>query len=506
MLYTIKHWTIVIACVLAGSLLGGCNKVLEVNSPHLVNETNNWKSIQDTRSALLGTYGLMRAALADNNGYWLYGELRNGDFQASGSGDLRAVIAGQLNASYPSLQALSDWRRFYAVVSSASIFIDRAGEVLNNDPQYTLLNYKMDVAQVRALRAFAYFCMARIWGDVPLIVTSHDGNFDRKARTPQQQVLAFAETELLSAVNDLPYRYGLSTDVNKPQLYYGSTNTTWDGVLINKISAYAMLAHIAAWDSRYADAAAYANLIMKNYDKAAAGYVTTASLTSPTGFFYNKSTSQFFMLSFDWTNREATVDGHLESLTLAAPLISKPVPDIYVSADTVLRIFSEPLDERFSIDSAGVAVTPYFTGVTGVKPIFSKIKVIRDGSTDGSLAIYSSGIVFSRLEEITLLYAEAMAVLGNRTEAISAMDAVRQKRGLNRYLNGSGDLITDIFLERRRELMGEGWRWFDQVRYQRIKNNNPAFTAMMKQGGIYWPVAQTALDNNNLLVQTPYWR
>ena len=68
--------------VLCGTMLPGCKKMLDVDSSHTVAEKNMWNTHEDTRSALIGVYGLMRAALADNDAYWMYGELRSGDFTA----------------------------------------------------------------------------------------------------------------------------------------------------------------------------------------------------------------------------------------------------------------------------------------------------------------------------------------------------------------------------------------------------------------------------------------
>lgn len=154
--------------------ISACNKKLDIDSTHLVNESNNWKSLADARSALLGSYGLLRAALADNNAHWLYGDVRMGDFKATSRLDLKAITENNLNAPYPVVKSLSNWRKFYAVINSCTVFIDRAGEILKNDKQYTEENYKVDVAQMKALRAFTYFYMVRIWGDIPLITASTD--------------------------------------------------------------------------------------------------------------------------------------------------------------------------------------------------------------------------------------------------------------------------------------------------------------------------------------------
>lgn len=497
-------------------VLVSCNKKLEINSTHLVNENNNWETISDTRGALLGAYGLLRAALADNNAHWLYGELRQGDFVATTRLDLKAVIDNKLNAPYPTLQSLSNWRRFYAVINSTSLFIERAGEVLKKDRQYTEKNYKTDVAQMRALRAFTYFLMCRIWGDVPLITSSHDAYFEKKERTKQSIVLRYAESELILAATDLPYKYGFQTDEDLPGAYYGKyTDGTvaadvgyWNGVLLTRTSAYAILAHIAAWDQRYLEASTYAEIAIRNYEKTGASFTTTANLTLSSGFFYNNKPSHLIAFPFRWDTKEFSQVGHIEDLTLAAPLITRARPHIYVPDETITQIFNEATDGRFRINPVdGKPVTDYFTGYGSSNTVFSKVKCIRNApQTDGSLALYTSAMVFTRIEELTLLYAEAQAVLGNTSSAIDELDRVRFLRGLGGY-NGAADGVIDaIFLERRRELMGEGWRWFDLVRLNRIKRKDAGFNQLLDRGGIYWPISEEVLRNNSLLVQNEYWR
>src|SRR5690606_9101113 len=107
----------------------------------------------------------------------------------------------------------------------------------------------------------------------------------------------------------------------------------------------------------------------------------------------------------------------------------------------------------------------------------------------------------------TLLRAEALAVLGERSGAIENLDAIRTRRGLDPYNEEvNGDLLNAIFLERQRELMGEGHRWYDLVRYNRIRPGHPVISRLITQQGIYWPIAQTLLDQNTLLTQNEYWQ
>ncbi len=488
-------------------LFAGCEKMLDVDSTRVVAEKSMWNSIEDTRAGIMGTYGLVRAAMADHNAHWLYGDVRAGDFASPNRQDLRAIINNDLNAAYPSVDALSNWRRWYAVVNSANIFLERVGNVRENDLRYTQNNMVVDVAQARFLRAFAYFYMVRIWGDVPLIVSSYDGKFEDLPREDQNKVLAWAEQEMLAAAQDLPYRYS-SNDPQQEGNYYGENSGRWDGALARKLTAYAVLAHLAAWQGNYADAASHSKFVIDNHQQAGNGYISTAHLTDANGFFFNKRTNQLFGFAFDWGHVDASFTGHIEELTLAAPVVNKALPDIYLPKDSILTIFNERNDERFSLDTLGNPTSErYFANFNGKYPIFSKIKCIMGGVADPTFRIFSSAIVFTRLEDIVLLRAESLAALGERSGAISQLNEVRTRRGLLAYDEDvHGDLLDAIFHERQRELMGEGHRWYDLVRYNRIRGNDPAFTELINAGGIYWPISRDLMRQNSSLEQNSYWQ
>jgi len=78
---------------------------------------------------------------------------------------------------------------------------------------------------------------------------------------------------------------------------------------------------------------------------------------------------------------------------------------------------------------------------------------------------------------------------------------------LKPYISSSpNDLLEEIFLERRRELMGEGWRWYDQIRLAKIKKNNQTINDLITNGGIYWPISADVLSRNSKLQQNNYWK
>jgi hypothetical protein len=74
-----------------------------------------------------------------------------------------------------------------------------------------------------------------------------------------------------------------------------------------------------------------------------------------------------------------------------------------------------------------------------------------------------------RNEELILLYAEAN-MLSNPLQAKSAIDVVRNAAGLGGYLGAltATALESEILFQRRYSLFGEGHRWIDMRRFQRI--------------------------------------
>ncbi|PCH70312.1 MAG: RagB/SusD family nutrient uptake outer membrane protein [Bacteroidales bacterium] len=490
--------------------LSSCNDFLdesEVNNA--AGETQQWNTFADVRSAFMGVYGLTRTALAENNSHWMFGELRYGDFASYKRADLKAVINNKLNSTHKQIQNVSNWRRFYAAINAVSIFIKNAPQVVEKDIKYSEVNLKYDIAQARALRAFLYFYMARVWGDVPLVTYSYDnGSFPEFAKSSSATVLNYAESELSAVIEDLPFLYGVS-----PSSYYGKNDDYWEGELFNKLSAATVLAHIAAWRGNYVDVDAYTRYILNNLEHVNASYTLVEDLTSSTGLFAEKSGSKLIGFSFGFENRETSESGHIEDLTLAYPLVQKSYPDVYVPMDTINIMFSETSDLRFGVDTTSMHFrSDYFYDINMPIPVFSKIKVVKDGQGDGDYGIFASSLIFSRPEEIALLRSEAMVVLNLPEEALSILNTLRSNRSLKvlRYSEDFNEdkllLLKEIFNERRRELIGEGWRWYDQIRCQKIIGEDLELLELIQNGGIYWPVAQDVLNRNSLLIQNSYWQ
>lgn len=115
-----------------------------------------------------------------------------------------------------------------------------------------------------------------------------------------------------------------------------------------------------------------------------------------------------------------------------------------------------------------------------------------------------------RYSDAILLRAEALAELGRDAEAISVLSVVRNRAQAPPYDGSGGQQLKDfIFLERARELLGEGHRYFDLVRTRRIMSSqwarNPLTMDEYNRRAWTWPIDQSARNNNPFMTLNDYW-
>ncbi len=492
--------------VFAALLFCGCSKKLDLPSRHQVPEVQMWQQRNDARSGVFATYGLMRAALSNENAFFAYGELRAGNFKSSSRADIAAATSQQLKATFAAVEEWKSWRRFYAVITQANLCIENLPKILEKDIRYNQQNLNVDIASARFLRALAYFYIVRIWGDAPLITTSIDGGFESRSRDPQSRLLDFIQQELTAAAAGLPWNY----NGQQPEYlgtYYDQGGNFWQSRIASKAACYALLAHLYAWRGDYASCEAYARLVYENTTLGNYTFASTASLTAETsGVFNGLNNGVIFSLTADANFQESAAKGHLEDWTLAAPLVDKTTPDVYIPADSILKIFNEPNDQRFAISASGVVSGGYFQNFANPVPMFSKIKA-RSFTQEPLYSNFQSAIIITRYEDIVLLRAEALYYLNDLNNAIVFLNAVRTRRGLAEFnTTTGGNVLNAILKERQRELLGEGHRWFDLLRNQRAHEFSGMSREQIQQGAGLWPLAQSILTNNGGLQQNSFWK
>ncbi len=143
------------------------------------------------------------------------------------------------------------------------------------------------------------------------------------------------------------------------------------------------------------------------------------------------------------------------------PLFNVPNEDLYTVHPSWIDD-AEPNDGR--VDAKTTPLDPN---------VITQLPVLLDGLS-GSVQVTlfptnTSPFPMIRNEELILIYAEAN-IGSNNTEAVNAINAVRAAAGLDPYSGGTtdADLVNAILHERRYSLFGEGHRWIDMRRYNRL--------------------------------------
>jgi hypothetical protein len=116
-----------------------------------------------------------------------------------------------------------------------------------------------------------------------------------------------------------------------------------------------------------------------------------------------------------------------------------------------------------------------------------------------------------RLSEVVLNRAEAFAKLGRATDVVNDLNRIRSNRNLSNLTTiGSTALLDSVLVERRRELMFEGHRFFDLTRNGRdivrtFANNTFTVTAFSSLPAtdfkVVSPIPQREMDANRNMRQ-----
>lgn len=119
-------------------------------------------------------------------------------------------------------------------------------------------------------------------------------------------------------------------------------------------------------------------------------------------------------------------------------------------------------------------ITDAETGDSRLNKVGLRDTVFQDGLTSTyDVAVYKTNVdpvPVIRNEELILIYAEIEAQTGNLIDAVSAINIIRGAAGLAFYSGPvtTADLINEILKQRRYSLYGEGHRWIDMRRYNKL--------------------------------------
>ena len=538
------------AVALAALSLTACDDYLDLKPMNEIVKENYWTEKADVESVVNSCYAGLEADACLKR-LFIYGELRSDNIVLSTSTPY--ALQQILNENLLETNEWVKWESLYQVINRCNTVIAFAPEVAERDPNYTVSELRATLAEVTALRALVYFYLVRTFRDVPYVTmpSLNDDNVEKDYRvspTPMAEVIK-------ALINDLEAVKGDALKLYPEMGYplYDAANTS----RVTNCFIYALLADLYLWDGDYERCSYYCDLVleykMARYEELKEEAPENVAdmdlfrdkypllLEQPSGttvgrvynsvFGNGNSFESIFELYFLSNQR---VENKLVSEFYGntnTPLGNVGAADqlytgIYENTNQLFKPTDCRVPEGIEERGSAYAIRKYY---------YSYVSITMNRNNTAPRVAFSSrsgnfaNWVVYRLTDVMLMKAEAEVERQNFDDAFELVSTVYNRA--NNLTTASADTLSRsdygtlaqmrelVLDERRRELMFEGKRWFDLVRYalrtgdntylieravSKQKERQSAIRIKLKsQDAIFWPYAKSELDANPKLTQNP---
>ena len=350
-------------------------------------------------------------------------------------------VVYQNNFSDSSSELFNIWKNFYAND------LYRLNSLLEGVPESKGIidrSRKTLCAEAKFTRAFLYFYLVNLYGDVPLVLSTDFQTNSNISRTSKEEVYKQIIKDLTEARLDLPENF-LGIDLS---------SATIDRVRPTKMAASALLARVYLFHRDYELAELEATKVISN---------SKLSLSSLDDVFKKNSSETIWALQPNYSPIGGESNNSQEGYLLTGTFFgSTPVFQI-----------SNYLYDAFETNDLRKIKWISTISNGGIDYHYSfKYKIGRNQSSQ--VQAQEEYSVILRLSEQYLIRAEARAMqnkLMGTENAQSDLDSIRERAGLGlTTATDKSEVLTAIWHERRVELFTEwgGYRWLDLKRTMQI--------------------------------------
>jgi hypothetical protein len=559
-------------------MMGGltsCSDFLEIEPQNEIILEKFWNEKADVDAIIAGCYsGMQEEGVIKRMMVW--GEFRSDNIgigrNITSDGNLEKILMEIIDAK----NSYTKWKDFYTVINRCNTVIKYAPGVAAEDPAYTESELQANIAEMVALRSLCYFYLIRAFRDVPYSTeayTDENQQMDLPA-TKFDDVVDSLITSLESVRSYAVKRY----PVTKP--LYQTGRITQDAIHALLCELYLWKKDYQNC-IRYADLVidSKKKIAEENRQQRNTGLITNDDATDRFNGFplvSNTSTSNYYGDAYSTlfgSDRENTNEMNQEIIfqlifdddpnannmmqngavnsfygnSQSAIGLVAPSDFIFDDIDktsgrSIFADRNKKLDSRiyFNCDIDDQSINKFTThtiniNATNATPTVTYGSIYTQNQNGSNWVIY-------RLSDIMLLKAEALSQLlreggdqetveYNRTylqQAFALVNAVNKRALCQSNLvdtlvasdyTSKSQMETLVLQERQRELMFEGKRWFDLVRYSQRAGNTKLLTQaalrkattgaslisnhLTKMDAIYWPYNNDEMKVNANLVQNP---
>jgi len=492
-----------IALAVAMALFSCSDDFLEVKPSGTYLEDNYYKDEAQAYTGLIAAYDVVRKQSGGFENMISMLNAGSDDFYAGGgsSTDGAGIQSFSNYTITPTLIPQSYWSDYYQGVFRANVMLAK----LPNVPMDEAVKARF-AAESKALRAYYYFQLVTMFGDIPFYTTNLTADqFYTIQKSPAADVYAQIEKDLLEAIPVLPPTLNLSTEAGR----------------LNKGAAQAILGKVYLFQHKNTEAAAqfaevngtpgetnqYGNKLLTNF---ADLWVIDNKYNTESIFecaHTNKSNADwsFWGSGYDEGNSLNVMVGPrgYSASNSNAPNYRTGWSFNPATLDLISTLSGDPRMDATLANIGGLAAAgdaAYSPGYQDSGYFLKKFMPRTTDVTDGGGAAdlnFRQNTYIIRLADTYLMEAEALGGTGARAQAL--LNAVRARVGLP-----SVPVTLDaVYLERRKELAGEGHRWHDLIRSGQAANKlaSRGFIAGKHE---HWPIPLKETENTSV-TQNPVY-
>jgi len=436
---------IVMSLGLGAITLSSCNHLLDVKPHTFSSGENYYENESQVLRAVNGVYGKLQGLytsdffaltemVADNTNY---------QFNESDRGAQQREEIDEFLITSSNTYVNTAWANLYGVIQQANVILSRIDGVTFTD-QAVKDQY---IGEVKFLRAFTYFNLVRLFGEIPLhtteVVNPADAFKDGKATV--EEVYAFILQDAKDAVASLPDNYDSN---NLGRITKGAALTLLGDIhLTRKQYPEAVAAFQEVKTLGYSLLPDYANCFSPNAKN---------NVESIFEIQYDQSIegeNSNFIYMFGPRDAKVKLVGFTGNLGGS----NIPTPSLYnlyeagdQRRDKSIALFDDPTSANYQESKGFDGKMPY------IKKYYHA-PYIEDGRSNENLPIYRYG-------HVLLLLAEAQNEAGSGDPLVN-VNLVRKRAGLTPLAGLSKDALrTAIAKEQRLEVAFENHRWFQLLR------------------------------------------
>lgn len=448
---SIKYTSIFSFFLLLG--ITSCDNALDVDLPsNQLSSESVYASEPTAEAAVNGIYQSMVADFFYNRVHTVLGE--TADELVPRTGIANIYSSNEIPETDGTINA--NWGELYKTIYNANNVI----EGLTKSTSINAVKSKQWIAEAKFLRAYSYFYLTNLWGNVPLVLTTDVDVSALLPQSSQETVYAQILLDLTDASKDLPSDY---------------KNYDQERIRATKWAAEALLARVNLYLERWNEASNHASAVINetgNY-----GLITGLTDTNSPFIADNKES----ILQIPYFNVDYTYEGS-SVFTTGGTLLLRKGNALFETGDARKTNWTIDINDRLGV-FLGIAPRKYQND-------------FGDSPSERSTLL--------RLAELYLIRAEARVKSNDITGAQQDINAIRNRALLdNTTITNPNQLLDLIALERQREFFAEnGHRWLDLKRTGKLDETLSVLSdKIWKTTDNLYPIPEPAIRSNPFLNQ-----